>query len=141
LEVVESKVIDIEIVKTRAIDIRSKISSAQQSLLNKVGEIREHCLLIHRISENLIDKERNAEAARVAFQEAVIVTNNRFSGPPGLTIAEQTRGNILLKNWEHDITLSKEQAQKVTNSLAAAFNDINGELLGIEIGGDTEALR
>jgi hypothetical protein len=111
LEVAESKVIDIEIVKFRAIDIRSRISTAQQSLLNKVGEFRENCLLMHRIFENLIDKERNAEAARIAFQEAVIATNNRFSaGSPGLTIAEQTRGNILLKNWEHDITLSKEQA-------------------------------
>jgi hypothetical protein len=97
---------------------------------------------MHQISENLIVKERNAEASRVAFQEAVIATNNRFSaGPPGLTIAEQTRGNILLKNWEHDITLSKEQVQKVTNSLEEAFNAINGELLGMEIGGDTETLR
>jgi hypothetical protein len=111
LEVVESKVIDIEIFKSRAIDIRSRISSAQQSLLDKVGEIREDCLLMHWISENLIVKERNAEAARVTFQEAVITTNNRFSaGSPGLTIAEQTRGNILLKDWEHNITLSKEQS-------------------------------
>jgi hypothetical protein len=134
-------VVDIEIVKSRANDIQSRISSAQQSLLKKVVEIREDCLLIHQISENLIVQERNAEAARIAFQEVVIATNNRFSGSPGLTIAEQTRGNILLKNWEHDITLSKEQAQKVTNSLKAAFNDINGELLGMEIGGDTEVLR
>jgi hypothetical protein len=142
LEVAESNVIDIKIVKSRAIDIRSRISSAQQSLLNKVGEIREECLLIHWISENLINKERNAEAARIAFQEAVIATNNRFlAGSPRLTIAEQTRGNILLKNWERDITLSKEQAQKVTNSLEEVVNNINGELLGIEIGGDTEALR
>jgi hypothetical protein len=99
LEVAERKVIDIEIVKSRATDIRSRISSAQQSLLNKVGEIQEDCLLMHRISENLIDKERNAEAARIAFQEVVIVTNNRFlARSPVLTIAEQTRGNILLKN-------------------------------------------
>ena len=97
---------------------------------------------MHQISENLIIKERNTEAARIAFQEAVIATNNRFlAGAPGLTIAEQTRGNILLKNWEHDITLSKEQAQKVTNSLEETFKAINGELLGMEIGGDTEALR
>jgi hypothetical protein len=142
LEVAESKVIDIEIFKSRAIDIRSRISSAQQSLLDKVGEIREDCLLMHRISENLIVKEKNAEAARVAFQEAVIATNNRFSaGSPGLTIAEQTRGNILLKDWEHNITLSKEQAQKVTNSLEEAFNAIDGELLGMESGGDSETLR
>jgi hypothetical protein len=141
LKIAESKAVDIEIVKSQATDIRSRISSAQQSLLNKVGEIREDCLLIQRISENLINKERNAEAARVAFQEAVIATNNRFSGHPGLTIAEQTRGNILLKNWEQDITLSKEQAQKVANSLEEAVNNINGEQLGIEIGTDTEALR
>ena len=97
---------------------------------------------MHQISKNLIVKERNAEAARITFQEAVIATNNRFSaGSPGLTIVEQTRCNILLKNWEHDITLSKEQAQKVTNSLEETFKAINGELLGMESGGDTETLR
>jgi Tfp pilus assembly protein PilX len=142
LEVTESRMIDIEGFKSRAIDIQSRISSVQQSLLDKVGVIREDCLLVYRISENLIVRERNAEAARVAFQEAVIATNNRFSsGSPGLTIAEQTRGNILLKDWEHNITLSKEQAQKVTNSLEEAFNAINGELLGMESGGDSETLR
>jgi hypothetical protein len=142
LEVTESKVIDVEIVKSRAIDIRSRVSSAQQSLLNKIGEFRKNCLLMNQISENLIVKERNAEAAQVVFQEAVIATNNRFSaGTPGLSIAEQTRGNILLKNWEHDIALSKEQAQKVTNSLEEIFKNINAELLGMENGGDTETLR
>jgi outer membrane biosynthesis protein TonB len=142
LEVTESKVIDVEIVKSRAIDIRSRISSAQQSLLNKIGEFRKNCLLMNRISKNLIVKERNAEAAWVVFQEAVIATNNRFStGTPGLSVAEQTRGNILLKNWEHDIALSKEQAQKVTNSLEEIFKNINAELLGMENGGDTETLR
>jgi hypothetical protein len=39
----------------------------------------------------------------------------------------------LLKDWEHNITLSKEQAQKVTNSLEEAFNAIDGELLGMEV--------
>jgi hypothetical protein len=122
LEVTESKVIDVEIVKSRVIDILSRVSSAQRRLLNKIGEFRQDCLLMNQISENLIVKERSIEAARVFFQEAVLVTNNRFSaGTPGLSIAEQTRGNILLKKWEHDIALSKEQAQKVTNSLEGTF--------------------
>jgi hypothetical protein len=47
----------------------------------------------------------------------------------------------LLNNWEHDITLSKEHSQKVANSLKEAFNAINGELLGMESGGDIETLR
>jgi hypothetical protein len=142
LEVTESKVIDVEIVKSRAIDIRSRVSSAQQSLFNKIGEFRKDCLLMNQISKNRIVKERNAEAAWVVFQEAVVATNNRFtSGTPGLSIAEQTRGNILLKNWEHDIALSKEQAQKVTNSLEETFKNISTELLGMKNGGDTEMLR
>jgi hypothetical protein len=97
--------------------------------------------LVNQVSENLAARERDAEAARVAFQEVVIATNNRVSaGAPGLAIPEQTRGNILLKDWEHNIALGKEQAQKVTNSLEEAFNSIDGELLGIDSGGDAEVL-
>jgi hypothetical protein len=36
--------------------------------------------------------------------------------------------------------MGKEQAQKVTNSLEEAFNSIDGELLGIDSGGNAEAL-
>ena len=46
----------------------------------------------------------------------------------------------MLKDWEHNIAMGKEQAQKVTNSLEEAFNSIDGELLGIDIGGNVEAL-
>jgi hypothetical protein len=133
--------IDVEGFKSRAIEIRSRISSAQQILLAKVGTIREDCLLMHRVSENLTVKERDAEEAWVAFQEPVIATNKRvLAGSPRLTILEQTRGNILLKDWEHNIALGKEQAQKVTNSLEEAFNSIDGELLGMDSGGDAETL-
>jgi hypothetical protein len=141
LEATENRAIDIDIVKIRATDIRSGISYAQQSLLNKVEEIRENHLLIHRISENLVNKGKSAEDARIAFQEAVVATNNRFSGPPGLTVAEQTRGNILLKNWEQIIASSKEQVQKVTNSLTEACSIMKNEQLGMEFGSDAEALR
>jgi hypothetical protein len=141
VEIAKGRVIDVEGFKSRATQIRNKISSAQQSLLAKIGTIREDCLLMHRVSENLTDRERDAGAARVAFQEAVIATNDRVSsGSPGLTLPEQTRGNILLKDWEHNITLGKEQAQKVTNSLEEAFNSIEGELLGMDTGGNVETL-
>jgi hypothetical protein len=56
------------------------------------------------------------------------------------TISEQTRGNILLKDWEHNIAMGKEQAQKVTNSLEEAFISLDGELLGIDNGGNAEVL-
>jgi hypothetical protein len=71
----------------------------------------------------------------------VIVTNNRVSvGAPRLTIPEQNKGNILLKEWEHNIVEGKQQALKITNSLEEALNSIDSELLGIDNGGDAETL-
>ena len=97
--------------------------------------------MVNQVSKNLTAREREAEVARVTLQDAVIATNNRFSaGAPGLAIPEQTRGNILLKDWEHKISLGKEQVQKVIHSLEEDFNSIVGELLYIDSRGDAEAL-
>jgi hypothetical protein len=113
VEIAESRVIDVEGFKSRVTQIQSKISSAQQSLLSKVGTIREDCLLMHRVYENLTDRERDAGVARVAFQEAVIATNDRVSaGSLRLTLPEQTRGNILLKDWEHNIAWARNRPKK-----------------------------
>jgi hypothetical protein len=141
VEIAENRMIDIGMFKSQAIEIRSRVSAAQQNFLAKVEAIRENCLLVNQVSENLSARERDARAARVAFQEAVIATNNRVStGTPRLTISEQTRGNILLKEWEHNIAEGKQQAQKITNSLEEAFNSIDDELLGIDSGCDAETL-
>jgi hypothetical protein len=60
-------------------EIQSRVSVAQRSLLTKIEMIRDNCLLIDQVSENLSVREREDGAARVAFQEAVIATTNRES--------------------------------------------------------------
>ena len=66
-------------------------------------------MLVNQVSKNLSAKEREAGAARVAFQEVVIAMNNRGSGStPRFNISKQTRGNILLKEWEHNIAEGKQ---------------------------------
>jgi hypothetical protein len=91
--------------------------------------------------ENLTVRERKAGAVRVAFQEVVIATNNKDLGSTSrFTVLEQTRGNILLKEWEHNIAEGKLQAKRVTNSLEEAFSSIDGNLLGIDSGGNAETL-
>jgi hypothetical protein len=98
-------------------------------------------LLVNQVSENLTTREREAGVARVAFQEVVIATNNRDSGStPRFTISEQTRGNILLKEWEHSISEGKLQSKRVMKSLEEDFSSIDGNLLGIDYGGNVEAL-
>jgi DUF4097 and DUF4098 domain-containing protein YvlB len=141
VEIAESRMINIGMFKSQAIEIQSRVSAVQRNFLTKVEAIRDNCLLVNQVFDNLSARERDAGAARVAFQEAVIATNNRVStGTPRLTTLEQTRGNIMLKEWEHNITEGKQQAQNITNSLEEAFDSIDGELLGIDSGCDAETL-
>jgi hypothetical protein len=70
----------------------------QQDLLVKVGTIQNHFQTIYQVLENISLREREAGEDQVAFHDVVIATvkiemvNNSKS-----SIAEQTRGNILLK--------------------------------------------
>jgi hypothetical protein len=98
-------------------------------------------LLVNQVSKNLSARERDVREARVAFQEVVIATNNRVStSTPMFTISKKTKGNILLKEWEHNIPKGKQQAKNITNSLEEAFSSIDGDLIGIDSGGNAKTL-
>jgi hypothetical protein len=141
LEFAESQVINIEIFQSQAMEIQNRVSAAQRSLLAKVETIRDNCLLIDQVLENLSVREREVEAARVTFQEAVIATTNKESGiSSNFSISEQTRGNILLKEWERSISEGKLQAKKVRKSYEEAFSSIDGNLLGIDSESNAEML-
>jgi hypothetical protein len=133
--------INIEMFKSQAIEIQSRISSAQQNLLAKMGAIRENYLLVNQVFENLAARERDVGVARVAFQEAVIAMNNRvLASAPRLTISEQTRGNILLKELDHNIRRRQATSPEDNQFLGGGLNSVDGELLGIDNGGDAETL-
>jgi hypothetical protein len=92
--------------------------------------------------ENLSVREREVGAARVTFQEVVIATKNRGSASSSeFSILEQTRGNILLKEWERSISEGKLQAKRVRKSCEEAFSSIDGNLLGIDSEGNVETLN
>jgi hypothetical protein len=79
--------------------------------------------------------------ARVAFQEAVIATTKKETGSSSrLSIPEQTRGNILLKAWERNISEGRQQAKEVRNSCEETFSFIDGSLLGLDSESSTETL-
>jgi hypothetical protein len=81
--------------------------------------------------ENLTLKEKEAEAARVAFQEAIIVMTKRETGSSSrFSIPEQTRGNIFLKEWERNISEGRQQAKEVRKSCEETFSFLDGSWLG-----------
>jgi hypothetical protein len=89
VEIVKRKVINIRMFQSQAMEIRSRVFASQQNILGKIELIRDNFLLVNQVLENLNAREREAGAARVAFQEAVIATNNRDLGStPRFTILE-----------------------------------------------------
>jgi hypothetical protein len=102
-------VIDIRIFQSQAIEIQRRVSTAEQDLLAKVETIQNLCQIIDRVLEDISLRERKVGAARVIFQEAVIATMKKeVDSSSRLSIPDQTRGNILLKAWERNISESKE---------------------------------
>jgi hypothetical protein len=71
--------------------------------------------------------------AQVAFQDVVIATMNvEAVNSSKLSIVEQTKGNILLKAWEHNISESRGRAKEVRNSCEETFALINKYLLDLD---------
>jgi hypothetical protein len=63
-----------------------------------------------------------------------IGSSSRFS------ISEQTRGNILLKEWERDISEGRQQAREVRKYCEETFGFLDGSWLGSDDEGSTETL-
>jgi hypothetical protein len=90
---------------------------------------------------NICIKEREATAARVTFQEAVLSsTKEEVARVTRLSLSEQTRGDIILKTWEANIVESKRLAREVKKSCEEACSSLDKESLDIEIDNISEAL-
>jgi hypothetical protein len=61
-------------------------------------------------------------------------SSSRFS------ISEKTQGNILLKEWERDISEGRQKAREVRKSCEETFVFLDGSWLGSDDEGSTETL-
>jgi hypothetical protein len=137
----KSQVIDIRIFKCQAIEIRKRVSVAHQGLLAKVEAIQNHCRTIDQVLEDISSREREVGVARVAFQEAVIAMKKKeMVSSSRISIPEQTRGNILLKAWERNISESRERAKEMRNSCEETFGLINESLSDLDRESNTGTL-
>jgi prephenate dehydratase len=91
LEVAENQVVDIKVFRLQSAEIRHKLLAAQQNLLVKVRTIQNHLRVIDQLLENISSREKEAEAARVTFQDVIIATAKiETVNSSKLSIAEQT---------------------------------------------------
>jgi hypothetical protein len=133
LNFAEIQMIDIGIFQSQAIEIRKRVSEAQQDLLAKLETIQNHFQLIDQVLENISFREKEAGAAQVIFQEDFIATRKKETGSGSrLSIPDHTRGNILLKAWECNISEGRQQAKEVRNSCEETFGFIDGSFLDLD---------
>jgi predicted nucleic acid-binding Zn-ribbon protein len=98
LEVAEKQVVDIKMFRSQTTKIQHKVLTAQQNLLAKVRTIQNHFWTIEKILENISSRERESRATWVTLKDVVKATVKiEMVITSKLSIAEQTRGNILLK--------------------------------------------
>jgi hypothetical protein len=97
--------------------------------------------MIHQVLENISLREREVGVARVAFQDVVITMEKiEMVSSSKLSITKQTRGNILLKVWEQNISESRGRAKEVMNSCDEMFSLINKSLLDLDKEGNAGRL-
>jgi hypothetical protein len=129
----ESQVIDIGIFQSQAIEIQKRVSIAQHDLLAKVESIQNHFQTIDQVLKDISLREREAETDWVTFQEVIIaMMKKKMVSSSRLSIPEKTRGNILLKAWERNISENREQAKEMRKSCEETFGLINESLLYLD---------
>ena len=86
-------------------------------------------------------REREAGEARVSFQEVVIATTKEeVAISSRLSIPEKTRGNILLKALEHNISERRKRDKEMKYDCEETFVLIDKKLLDIDKEGSARTL-
>jgi hypothetical protein len=113
--------------------VLKKLEIAQQSMLSKVKIIQNHSQVMDEALSNIFLREREAIIARTTFQEAIISsTKEGRVTTSGLSISEQTKGDIILKTWESNIAEGRKMAKELKESCEEVFCSLDKELLGFD---------
>jgi hypothetical protein len=132
LNLIESMVIDITIFQAQALELYKQLESAQQGLFDKVEIIQNHFRVVNQSLENICLGEREVTTTRITFQEAVVSSDKEeIFVIARLSIAEQVRGDIILKTWEANIVESKILAKEIKEVCEEVFHSLNKKSLGL----------
>jgi hypothetical protein len=119
---IEKMVVDITLFQAQALEVLKKMKIAQQSLFTKVEIIQNHFGEVNQSLDNIGFREREATTTRTTFQEAIVsLAREEIYVTPRLTVAEQVRGDIILKTWEANIAKSKRMTKEIKEDCEEFF--------------------
>jgi cob(I)alamin adenosyltransferase len=76
LNSIQNQVIDLKFFQDLSVEVHTKIEAEQQRLISKIEIIQNYFQEVNNFFDNFIFKEKEAKAARVTFQRAVVFSEN-----------------------------------------------------------------
>jgi hypothetical protein len=121
--------------------VHSKIEVEQQKLISKIEIIQSYFQEANNAFDNIILKEKEAKAARVTLQKAIIYSaSEETSKTTKISATEQIRGDIMLKLWETNITENKRIVKEIRDDCEEVFDLLDKRSLNIGKGNCTGLL-
>jgi hypothetical protein len=132
LESIEGQVIDLKYFQAQSLEVHTKIEVEQQKLISKIEIIQNYFQEASNSFDNIILKEKEAKAARVTLQKAIICSaNEETSKTTKISATEQIRGDIMLKVWETNIIENKRIVKEIKDDCEEVFDLLDKRSLNI----------
>jgi hypothetical protein len=141
LKLTENETMDISPFQAQALGVQEKLELVQQNLFIRLESIQNYYRSPDHSLNNIFIKEREANTARVTFQEVILSSSKEgVANVTRLSLSEQTQGDIILKTWEANIVESKRLTKEVKKYYEQYCSSLNKESLDIEVDNISEAL-
>jgi hypothetical protein len=132
---ITNQVIEIEHFKTRASEIYANIEEEQQKIFCNLEIILNYFQESNRSMEKIVQKEREAKAARNSFPKIITSLQKEETGKTQkLSISEQLKGDIMIKVWETKLEEYKRITKGINEDCQRIFNLI--EKYSVNVGTD-----
>jgi hypothetical protein len=138
---ITNQVIEIEHFRTQASEIYANIEEEQQKIFCNLEIIQNYFHESNRSMEKVVQKEREAKAARNSFQKVITSLQKEEIGKTQkLPISEQVKGDIMIKVWESKLAEYKGITKGINEDCQRIFNLIEKDSVNIGTDGFSELL-
>jgi hypothetical protein len=138
---ITNQVIEMEHFKTKASEIYANIEEEQQKIFCNLEIIQNYFQESNRSMEKVVQKEREAKAARNSFQKIITSLQKEETGKTQkLSISEQLKGDIMIKVWETKLEEYKRITKGINEDCQRIFNLIEKDSVNIGTDGFSELL-
>jgi hypothetical protein len=132
LKSIEDLVIDLKVFQAQSLEVHAELEVEQQKLISKIEILQNYFHEASNSFDNIIMKEKEAKAARVALQREIICsTNEETSKTTKLSATEKIRGDIMLKVWEANIMENKRIVKEIKDDCEEVFDLLDKGSLNI----------